>query len=39
MNPTSKGSHSKPPIFQLYKALYGIFQKHIKTQKGKHKIH
>ena len=27
------------PIFQLYKALYGIFQKHTKILKGKHKIH
>ena len=27
------------PIFQLYKALYVIFQKYTKTLKGKHKIH
>ena len=27
------------PIFQLYKALHGIFQKHIENPNGKHKIH
>ena len=26
------------PIFQLYKALHGIFQKHTKNSKGKPKI-
>ena len=27
------------PIFQLYKAIHGIFQKDRKIRKGKHKIH
>ena len=27
------------PIFSLYKALYGIFQKHTENPKGKPKIH
>ena len=27
------------PIFQLYKTLYGIFQKHTENPKGKPKIH
>ena len=27
------------PIFQLYKALYGIFQKHTENPEGKSKIH
>ena len=27
------------PNFQLYKALYGTFQKQIENLKGKHKIH
>ena len=26
-------------IFQLYKALHGVFQKHIENLKGKPKIH
>ena len=28
MNPTSSGSHSKPPFFPLYKALHGTFSTH-----------
>ena len=39
MNPTLSGSRSKLPIFQLYKALRGIFQKHTENRKGKPKIH
>ena len=27
------------PIFQLYKALHGLFQKHTENLKGKLKIH
>ena len=39
MNPTSSGSRSKPPNFQLYKALHGIFKKYRENPKRKHKIH
>ena len=39
MIPTSSGNRSKPPIFQLHKALHGIFQKQIENPKGKLRIY